>query len=759
MYVFENILLFHLQHVYRQAAAVHRAASAFNTGLRGEEQYHQGVSGVGGPMSPPPFPPEQPGSPGMSPPPPPPHPASDAMYGADSPRQPQYANDDGSGAGMNPGYGAYPQQRPMYSPPPSPGRQYSENGSTVPGVNVNVDQTSPAMQAIIKATQIIFQAADPAGIGQLSRDMAYRVLDMVWGRSAEGSPDESGPRGVLRLSFDRAFEQQPELTVEDFISILAKVGAPPPYRSQELEYAIITSAKYLQAEEDSSLDWRSLFLPVIMLGLSAFSAGFALDVCYKAIPSFVRDGGSCKAIGSTDFKRITDDAYGFHAIFIHAPVILVLHLMAVFGLSKYPELNISIGSQRRPWRWLWESTSALDASSPVVKSMSYFVLTMAVSILSPTMMVILLLSDRRTFSKDEHTIQLVALNYCMVACILTFRGILSFRPRTGKGDMSAKRDSNELHIVDMTIPHRSSSSTAYSLARDLVRKSAKKNITDFDKNVLPFILFFSAIPLLMGFAPMFVALYDKDMCWGTYGNDHGVFTTGYIITSFVALWTFQVECYDLAAVHQARERMMKHIGALLHPAAALESGMPFLNLSLPGNMQAWMKMRCFMLKHFLVGEAAHPWLPHARGGWGIDCLMFTHLLFLFLLIVGSFAELKVLQLHFFYTVIVTGYFAYSGEGALPCLVRAWEHARSHGQFLQEQALSLNMAYDRYLMSTSEDGKDAQQAMRDMAQVCDMSLVHPPRVLGIAANGITLMIWRMISVVGIALAIVKMCYWT
>ena len=129
------------------------------------------------------------------------------------------------------------------------------------------------------------------------------------------------------------------------------------------------------------------------------------------------------------------------------------------------------------------------------------------------------------------------------------------------------------------------------------------------------------------------------------------------------------------------------------------------------------------------------------------------------LIVGAFAEWKVIQLHLFYTVVVTGYFAYSGEGALPCLVRAWEHARSHGQFLQEQALSLNMAYDRYLTSTSEDGKDAQQAMRDMAQACDMSLVQPPRVLGITANGITLMIWRMISVVGIALAIVQMGYWS
>ena len=739
------------EETYRQATGVHRAATTFQTGLRGEEQYMSG-----GPVSPPPFPidvqQQQPGSP-MGPPRPP----EEALYGngGGSPRPPPSPYGE-----ANASYGGYaagaPEPAAYPRASPSPVRhQYSDK----PAVNVNLEQTSPAMQAIIRATQIIFQAADPAGIGHLSKDMAYRVLDMVWGRSAAGTPDESGPRGVLRLSFDRAFEQQQELGVEDFISILAKVGAPPPYRSQELEYAIITSAKYLQAEEDSSLDWRALFLPVILLGLSGFSAGFALDIAWKAIPAAVRELGSCRLIAGTDFKRITDDAYGFHAIFIHAPVVLVLHIMAIVGLSKYPELNISIGSQRRPWRWLWESTSALDASSPVAKSMSYFVLTHVVSVLSPAMMVLLLLSDRRSFSKDEHTMQLIAMNYCMVACIVTFRGLLSFRPRTGKGDMAAKRDSNELHIVDMTVPHRSTTLTAYNLASDLVLKSAKRNVTQLRGNVLPFTLLFAALPLLMGFSPMFVTLYDRRMCWGTYAADHGVFTTGFIITSFFALWVFQMECYDLAAIHQGRERMMRLLGSLLSPAAALEANVPYLNLSLPGNMQAWMKMRSFMLKHFLVGEAAHPWLPHARGGWGLDLLMFTHILFLFLLIVGAFAEWKVIQLHLFYTVVVTGYFAYSGEGALPCLVRAWEHARSHGQFLQEQALSLNMAYDRYLTSTSEDGKDAQQAMRDMAQACDMSLVQPPRVLGITANGITLMIWRMISVVGIALAIVQMGYWS
>ena len=118
------------------------------------------------------------------------------------------------------------------------------------------------------------------------------------------------------------------------------------------------------------------------------------------------------------------------------------------------------------------------------------------------MMVLLLLSDRRSFSKDEHTMQLIAMNYCMVACIVTFRGLLSFRPRTGKGDMAAKRDSNELHIVDMTVPHRSTTLTAYNLASDLVLKSAKRNVTQLRGNVLPFTLLFAALPLLMGFLPM-----------------------------------------------------------------------------------------------------------------------------------------------------------------------------------------------------------------------------------------------------------------
>ena len=327
------------QHVYRQATAVHRAASAFNTGLRGEEQYSQGMSGVG-PMSPPPFPMDNRSVPAS--PVGPPDPPQEALYGAGhSPRQQQSPYDD------NPNYSGYdiPHNPQSFQHSPSNlSHQYSaqHNGTAHTSTrSVNVNQ-SPAMQAIINSTQIIFQAADPAGIGKLSKDMAYRVLDMVWGRSTAGTPDESGPRGVLRLSFDRAFDQQPEVSVEEFISILTKVGAPPPYRSQELEYAIITSAKYLQADEESSLDWRALFLPVIILGLSAFNAGFALDVCWKAIPKYIRDYGSCKDVGSVDFKRITDDAYGFDAIFIHNSVRLVIvsiH-MATCGHHHVPEKYI-----------------------------------------------------------------------------------------------------------------------------------------------------------------------------------------------------------------------------------------------------------------------------------------------------------------------------------------------------------------------------------------------------------------------------------
>ena len=232
--------------VYRQAHAVHRAASAFNTGLRGEEyqqQQYGNMSGVGGPMSPPPFPIDattQPSPHGMAPPP---HP-EEVLYNTkgNSPHRPSPYE----APTMPEDYGQAPYH---YSPSPVH-HQYSNTSTN--GTHVDMEQ-NPAMQAILKATQIIFQAADPSGIGKLTKDMAYRVLDMVWGRSSEGSPDESGPRGVLRLSFDRAFDQMDELSVEDFIGILSKVGAPPPYRSQELEYAIITSAKYLQADEESSL--------------------------------------------------------------------------------------------------------------------------------------------------------------------------------------------------------------------------------------------------------------------------------------------------------------------------------------------------------------------------------------------------------------------------------------------------------------------------------------------------------------------------